>query len=291
MPGVHNLFHPIRSTRSLYRLVSMAVHQRIGARQLRQIRRGSVDRCWCGGELKPFKWHESFAVCARCTTYVNRRPPLREELDRLYSLDFFWRARQKQKGIPTIESRSELYRTDGRLDQWLSLVSQYGPKSGTVIEVGCAPGALLCELRDRGFSCVGVEISEDVTRWLRDTKQLDVRSGFFPGVELPVADMFLAFDVLEHSPCPVEFLKDASKHLKPGGIAVIQTPIDRYDFSPPFGRRFDLFDDVEHMFLFTDRGLEALAESAGMDIVSLKENLWLGGEVCVFKTRPVASPN
>ena len=49
------------------------------------------------------------------------------------------------------------------------------------------------------------------------------------------------------------------------------------------GSRFDLFDDVEHLFLFTDAALQVLAAAVGLEIVSLQENLWLGGEVCVFR--------
>lgn len=280
---IRHILHPFRSARELARRGGMAFYRQLASRRLGHISRTSRDRCWCGGELLPFQWHESYGVCSRCTAYVNRRPPIREELHRLYSLDLFWRIRQKERGSPTLESRAAYYRSDGRLQQWLSLIERYGPQSGTVIEIGCAPGVLLEELRSRSYSCVGIEISDEVANWLRETTHLDIRSGFFPGIDLPVSDLFLAFDVLEHSPCPDEFMREAARHLRPGGIAIIQTPIDRYAFHPPFGNRSDLFDDVEHLFLFTDRALEALAGESNMEIISLKENLWLGGEVCVFR--------
>jgi 2-polyprenyl-3-methyl-5-hydroxy-6-metoxy-1,4-benzoquinol methylase len=149
--------------------------------------------------------------------------------------------------------------------------------------VGCAPGILLTELSRRGYVCTGVEISDDVAEWLRNTSGLDIRSGFFPGVELPQCDIFLAFDVLEHSPCPVEFLREAANHLTPNGIAIVQTAIDRYDYERPFGPRFDMFDDLEHLFLFTDDAMRALANRAGLEIVTMQEDCWLGGEVCIFR--------
>jgi len=144
---------------------------------------------------------------------------------------------------------------------------------------------LLTELQARGYSCTGVEISDDVAVWMRDSTGLDIRSGFFPGVELPKCDLFLAFDVLEHSPCPVEFLKNAAAHLSANGVAIIQTAIDRYDYQPPFGVRFDMFDDLEHLFLFTDQAIRALAKEADLEIVSLNESLWLGGEACILRKR------
>jgi SAM-dependent methyltransferase len=247
------------------------------------ITRGQRDHCWCGGDLIAFEWHPSYGVCAKCGTYVNKVPPVQKDLERLYSLNNYWHTRQRLKSFPTIENRAALYRSDGRLKQWLDLIEKYGPISGEVIEIGCAPGVLLEELSKRGYGCTGVEISNDVAAWMRRESGIDIRAGFFPGVELPSCNLFLAFDVLEHSPCPIEFLRSAAQHLLPNGVAIIQTAIDRYDYQPPFGPRFDMFDDLEHLFLFTDKAMRALAIDAGLEIVSLNEGLWLGGEACVFR--------
>lgn len=275
--------HPIRSAISLFRWIYRYLYRRLAEQRFRNIRRGRRDQCWCGGELLPFRWHPSYGVCADCGTYVNRQPPVREDLQKLYSMDLFWRTRQTMRGHPTIENRAALYRSDGRLNQWLSLIEQYGPSNGRVIEVGCAPGVLLQELHERGYECLGVEISNDVADWMRQRIGLDVRSGFFPGVDLPPCHLFLAFDVLEHSPCPKDFMREVSRCLLPNGVAIIQTPIDRYDYEPPFGERSDMFDDLEHLFLFTNNAMEALALEAGLEIVSLEERIWLAGEICVFR--------
>jgi SAM-dependent methyltransferase len=169
------------------------------------------------------------------------------------------------------------------VDQWLSLIDRYGPKQGVVIEAGCAPGVLLQELDTRGYDCIGVEISEDVVAWLKTETHLDIRAGAFPGIELPPCDLFLSFDVWEHSNDPPAFLEAVSRLLKPGAIAIIQTAVDRYDYVPPFGERQDMFDDLEHLFLFTDRAVTAMAKAADLEVVSLEERLWLAGEVCVFR--------
>lgn len=215
------------------------------------------------------------------------RPPVGERLDEIYSLGAYWHRRQRLRGYPAIEKRGELYRKDGRLARWLELVERHGPARGSVLEVGCAPGALLDELRRRGYECVGVEIDPGVAAWLAGSLGLDVRGGFFPGVELPPCDVFLALDVLEHSPCPDDFMREAARLLRRGGVAIVQTAIDRDGLDPPFGDRADLFDDLEHMFLFTDRGMELLAEHSGLLVESLEEGLWVGGEITVFR-KPAA---
>jgi 2-polyprenyl-3-methyl-5-hydroxy-6-metoxy-1,4-benzoquinol methylase len=93
----------------------------------------------------------------------------------------------------------------------------------------------------------------------------------------------LAIDVLEHSPSPKDFLCEVSRLLKPGGIAIIQTAIDRYEYNPPFGERFDMFDDIEHMFLFTDKAMQELAKRADLEVLTLEERLGLAGEICIFR--------
>jgi SAM-dependent methyltransferase len=185
--------------------------------------------------------------------------------------------------FPPIETRAELYRSDGRLDYWLHLVERYGPVHGRVIEVGCAPGVLLAELQKRGYECIGIEVDDKVAEWIRHFMHVDVREGLFPGVEVPNCDLFLAFDVLEHSVCPKEFMFEVSRILKPNGIAIIQTAIDRYEYNPPFGERFDMFDDIEHMFLFTDKAMRELGRRVDLEVLSLEERLWLAGEICIFR--------
>jgi SAM-dependent methyltransferase len=278
------LIHSYRTANSLYRKGMMGLHSLIADGQLRKVRRGKRDSCWCGGSLLPFKWHASYRVCAACGTYVNIVPPITDDLEHLYSLKVFWKTRQRLRGHPTIENRASLYIADGRVDQWLALIKKYGPQKGQVIEVGCAPGVLLHELGKRGYECIGVEISDDVAEWIRSTTHLDVRPGFFPGVDLPPCHLFLAFDVLEHSPSPKDFMQEVHRILLPEGIAIIQTVVDRYDFNPPLGERFaDIFDDLEHLFLFTNNAIKALALEAGLEIISLDERIWLAGEVVVFK--------
>lgn len=275
---LRHLRHPLQAARALGTLTL----QFLAEARFRRIPRVRRSTCWCGGELRAFAWHASYGICVACGTYVNRRPPATAALERLYGLDLYWRTRQRLKRLPTIEEGAARYQADGRVERWLELVERYAG-GRRVVEVGCAPGALLRRLADRGYRCVGVEISADVAAWVRQRTGLDVRAGFFPGIELPECDVFLAFDVLEHSPCPREFMVAAAGLLTAGGVAIVQTVVDRYDYEPPLAPRFDLFDDVEHTFLFTDRALERLAAWAGLEVVTLDVSLWVGGEVAVFR--------
>jgi len=284
MPRLSHFLHPARSARRLTQIFGLFLYRTFRARPIKDIRRGRRERCWCGGSLSEFEWHRSYGVCVECGTYVNRIPPLQEELSRVYSFDYYWHVRQKSKGNPSIEHRPENDRSDGRVQFWLDLIDRYGAPKGRAIEIGCGSGVLLSELKKRGRECIGVDVDEKSAAWIRERMSLDVRSGIFPDIELPNCDLFLALDVLEHSTQPMEFMKRASELLNSGGIAVIQAPIDRYSFRKPFEARFnDAFDDLEHLFIFTDKAMKALAACTGLEIVSLNDTLWLMGEMAVFR--------
>jgi SAM-dependent methyltransferase len=251
---------------------------------LRRIRRGHREVCWCGGALKPFQYHVSYGICQKCGCYVNQVPPLKEELSQLYSLDLYWRIKQKADGLPVIEQRSSHDKADGRVDFFIKLIQKYAIKGAKIIEVGCAHGVLLKELKVMGYNCIGVEIDETVADFTRRKMDLDVRTGLFPGIELPTCDLFLSIDVLEHSLDPEAFIHEAARLLKPGGIAIVQTVIDLYHETPPFAQRFqDAFDDLEHVFIFTDRSIEEIAKRSGFKILSLTERMCYMGEIMILQ--------
>jgi SAM-dependent methyltransferase len=191
-------------------------------------------------------------------------------MSRLYSFDLYWHTRQQLKQHPTIEHRSAYDRSDGRLDYWLGLIQRYAPSQGPAVEVGCAHGVLLAELRTRGYTCIGVEPDARTAEWTRQRTGLDIRSGFFPQVDLPTCDLFLAFDVIEHSPDPEAFMIGATKVTRRGGVAIVQTPIAGEGPDLPFGDMFEkVFDDVEHLYIFSEESLHRLAELAGFRLVTV----------------------
>ncbi len=287
MIGLRHFLHPIRSTTSLWQRALRHMYTQLVDKQLRDIRRDYRDLCWCGGQLIPFKWHSSYGICINCGSYVNQCPPSRDEIKKIYSSDCYWGTVSKMRGWPTLKDRSALYRADGRVYHWLKIVEKYGPSKGDIVEVGCAPGVLLSELQGRGFRCLGIEAEEKVAEWIHTNMNIDVRIMLFPDpiAQLPKCDIFLAFDVLEHVPSPVDFLKQAASLLKPGGIAIIQTPIDRYDYDPPFGYEVPVvFSDIEHLFIFVDKAMVMMGEKVGLEVVSLSDKPWrLGHEICVYK--------
>ncbi|MEI8349018.1 MAG: glycosyltransferase [Candidatus Omnitrophota bacterium] len=293
---LHSIIYPFRIIkyiiRYVYRItvnysryfVIMPIRRFIERKYFRAIKRSYREQCWCGGDIIPFVYHGSYSVCKICGTYVNQHPPMLHELKKLYTFDLYWHTKQRFKGHPTIEKRTKYDRVDGRLEYWLNLIARYVPLGCNVIEVGCAHGALLVELNKLGYRCIGIEPDECTVQWVRKNTGLDIRGGFFPHVDLPPCDLFLAFDVLEHAPEPEIFMRGVARLLRPGGTAIIQAPTDRSDSRPPFGRCFrDTFDDTEHLFIYTDQAMKELAKRSGLYVVSLTERLSVHQEISIFK--------
>lgn len=282
-PVVRHVLHPLRTLRSAARRV------RLGAIALRTraIRREVRAACWCGGTLapiaRPARHRASYRVCTACGCYVNVRPPRPSELSKLYAFDLYWHGVQTRMGFPTIEQRTDNDLADGRVQYWLDVVTRYAPPAGDVVEIGCAHGVLLAALKARGYRCTGVEPDAKTADWTSQRTGVPVRVGLFPGPALDPCDAFLAFDVLEHSPEPLAFLRAARELLRPGGVAIIQTPIERRDRADPFADRPDFFDDLQHLYLFSEASFRRLAQEAGLRLVQLEDAPQKLGQVAVLK--------
>jgi 2-polyprenyl-3-methyl-5-hydroxy-6-metoxy-1,4-benzoquinol methylase len=141
-----------------------------------------------------------------------------------------------------------------------------GTEPPSVLDIGCATGAMLLHLRDRGWRVTGVEISPSA-EYARAARSLDVRSlpleeNHFPEESF---DLVLASHVLEHLNDPGSFVREARRLLRPGGRCLVSTPNIAGFQAPLCGSRWRsaIFD---HLYLFSVRTLRALLKGAGFTI-------------------------
>lgn len=280
---VRHALHPVRTLRSILR---RAQHAAVAFRT-RSIQREPQTTCWCGGALGPIAvsapYRASYKVCRACGCYVNVRPPKPSELTKLYSFDLYWHGVQTRMGFPSIEQRTQNDLADGRVQYWVDVVRRHAPPSGHAVEIGCAHGVLLAALKQQGYRCTGVEPDPKTAAWTSERTGVPVMVGLFPGPQLDPCDVFLAFDVLEHAPDPRGFLRAARELLRPGGSVIIQTPIEHENFDDPFADRPDFFDDLQHLYLFSEASFRRLAREAGLQLVHLEDAPQKLGQVAVLK--------
>ncbi|MDR2551570.1 MAG: class I SAM-dependent methyltransferase [Treponema sp.] len=154
------------------------------------------------------------------------------------------------------------------------------------LDVGCATGALLALLRDRGWAVRGLEISPPQAEYCRrrslEVSALSLEQAAFPPENF---DAILASHLIEHLNDPGNFVREAYRICKPGGRFYVTTPNIAGFQARIFGSRWRsaIFD---HLYLFSVKTLRALLEGAGFTVEKIRT--W-GGLAAGIAPGPVKS--
>jgi 2-polyprenyl-3-methyl-5-hydroxy-6-metoxy-1,4-benzoquinol methylase len=148
-------------------------------------------------------------------------------------------------------------------------VARFQP-GGSLLDVGCATGQFLDEMRQRGkWETFGVEPVVTPATFAREQFGLNVFTGTLEEAHFPeqMFDVITLWDVLEHVVDPKRTLQEAYRILKPGGWLVVQVPEPHSWQARWFGRYWVGFDAPRHLYAFPQRTfLRQLAE-LGFDMV------------------------
>jgi 2-polyprenyl-3-methyl-5-hydroxy-6-metoxy-1,4-benzoquinol methylase len=141
------------------------------------------------------------------------------------------------------------------------------PAAPSVLDIGCATGALLAALAQRGWKTTGVEISTPQAEYARLKRNLDIKTrpleeNHFPDNSFTVV---LASHLIEHLNDPASFIREVYRILEPGGHFFITTPnIAGFQSRLFRGRwRSAIFD---HLYLFSKKTLSLLLTRSGFRI-------------------------
>lgn len=174
---------------------------------------------------------------------------------------------------------SQQTRDNGQFINWvqsdeinrkLDTISKIMP-NGRLLDIGCGYGYFLWNAKQRGYQIEGMEPNNYSIGIAKKNFGLDIIQGRFGQTELiSPYDIITAFHVIEHVPNPVEFIQLISGLLRPGGIAMIETP----NFKSINSRRqkadwpFILPD--EHLTYFSFDSLRSLLERNELNIINKK---------------------
>ncbi len=116
----------------------------------------------------------------------------------------------------------------GKADHVLALCAAANIEPASTLEVGCGDGALLSELRRRGFGgrLAGVEITELAVRIARGRAEIDSVE-LYDGLHLRAAnrayDLGVLSHVLEHVPDPTALLAEVARACR---TVVLEVPLE-----------------------------------------------------------------
>jgi len=129
---------------------------------------------------------------------------------------------------------------------------------GNLLDVGCANGSLLDNLRDNGKKCFGVDISKPMIELGRNKPGLDLFLGTLEEAGYPEAffDWIISFDVVEHLDDPLSTLREIQRILKPGGLLILELPnegtwfrwVAKALFFGTGGRTYKIVERLYHPF-------------------------------------------
>ncbi|WP_304912430.1 bifunctional 2-polyprenyl-6-hydroxyphenol methylase/3-demethylubiquinol 3-O-methyltransferase UbiG [Hydrogenophaga sp.] len=107
----------------------------------------------------------------------------------------------------------------------LEVIVQSGPRTGRLLDVGCAHGWFLEAAKKQGFDAVGIEPDLNIFK-VTTQRELSVRQGYFPDVlgEAERFDVIVFNDVFEHIPDMIATLNGCKEHLTPNGVLVLNLP-------------------------------------------------------------------
>jgi SAM-dependent methyltransferase len=143
-------------------------------------------------------------------------------------------------------------------------------KSGRILDVGCATGQFLHQMRLFGqWERKGVELIPAVAEQGRDRYGLDIHAGMFEEAGYPEAyfDVVSMWDVMEHVHDPAGTVREAARVLEPDGILAMSLPIGDSLGAKVFGRYWVGYETPRHLHVFTRETLTQLLEQNGFRFV------------------------
>jgi len=212
----------------------------------------TADRSYEG---KPFP---SRVVRCRCGHSFLNPSPDREELQLFYDDDYHAFATSADEAA-RIESWVEQQR---RGDRFIHVPIIPG---GRFLDVGCATGARVAAMARLGMEAEGIEPSRYAAAKAREAG-LKVTCGLLHDAAFPDAsfDVISMFHVLEHTPDPVEVLRECRRILKTDGELVIGVPnFDSLVFTL-VGKTWVGLQLPTHVQHFSPNSLRVAAERAGL---------------------------
>jgi len=207
----------------------------------------------------------SYVKCAACGLIQMNPQPLAADVERRYRQSYGndYLAYELKNETAFLELQKLALADAGfdRIEQ--ALMGQ--DRAPAVVDVGCATGALLAFLRDRGWQTTGVEISPSA-EYARNERGLDIRCQNLEDCRFPPEsfDLVLASHVVEHLNNPGTFIRQAWQLLRRGAYFMLTTPnIDGFQARFLGGRwRSAIFD---HLYLFSVRTIKAMLKTQGFE--------------------------
>ena len=136
--------------------------------------------------------------------------------DELYAYYQKYRGREKEELYNPLTRKSYI--------KVLRLLSSHGG-GVSILDVGCGKGDFVDAALDGGYKAEGIELAQPAVDIARGYGLPVTKLDFFSSdIQESSRDVVTMFEVIEHLPDPVAFLRRAEMVVKPGGLIYVTTP-------------------------------------------------------------------
>jgi len=141
----------------------------------------------------------------------------------------------------------------------------FKPNYETLLDVGCGRGEHLREFQNLGYQVRGVDLSNEAKELLKDVEVeiVDIEKELLP-YENESFDVVFNKSLIEHLNNPENFMREASRVLKPGGRLVTMTP----DWESVYKI---FYEDYTHRTPFTKESLHDIHQIFGFKEVQVRK--------------------
>lgn len=242
-------------------------------------------RCFCGGDLVPLvqfgrpmqrKWRNKSTQALSCNqcAYVTFDIPAETDLKEYYSSDYG----NKSEGYYELELDYAPAKVSSRAQMALDLASRYRSEveKPVFLELGCAFGGTVAELRRRGHMAFGIDLNSSAIAQGREHGNsfiFDCTPQQFLEIEKACVDVIISYHMLEHVPDPLLYLRQLAPVLNDDAIVMFRVPNGAY--LKPWVEGFDAWDWFaypDHLHMLTQHSAAGLVAEAGYELVAVTTN-------------------
>lgn len=178
-----------------------------------------------------------------------------------------------------LKQRNEMYKID------LKYLNLY-KKSGKLIDIGCSNGNFL-KFLIKNYQSFGIDVDGEAIKLAKKVPALKKRvfeiSVDKVGKKLGKFDIVILRGVIEHVENPRDYFYHASMMLKKNGIIFISaTPNVNSPCAIKFKNKWNQFDPIQHINIFSSKTLSKIANSYGFKLI---------GEHYPYLETPYANPS
>ena len=234
------------------------------------------DQCpVCGGpHIGPLFWihdhsvtKEAFVIwqCADCTLRFTQNAPAAGDIGRYYQSEEYISHSDTQKGLV---NKLYIQARKFTIAQKLKGVQELtGKTTGNLLDVGCGTGSFLAAAKAGGWNIAGVEPDEGARRTARELNGVTAFAAeqFY---ELPPQsfDAITLWHVLEHVHDLHRYMQQLKNLLKKDGRLFIAVPNYNSADATAYGSWWAAYDVPRHLYHFTPKAVQALAQKHGFVI-------------------------